>query len=364
MSNKFCRYLSNGLTIWNKQSDNHVSITPCCIFKNAKKVDLTIENDLTRIRQEFAQITEWTDECFKCKQLEDIEVKSFRQSSFDRVLDDNNNNNIQQLELMFDINCNAACVICDPGSSTLWIKEKNKILNKNIPINTIATEAKIKKISNSLNLESLNFIKFFGGEPLFTDTHYKFLKQIKNPENITLQYTTNGSIYPKQEVIDLWSKFKLVLFCVSADGIEKQFDYIRWPLNWSKVVNNLLKLRSHAPNNMMFRFEYTVNFLNAFYFKEFEDWVKQNFASNRLGDLVEINIHPYYGDIWNLQKISNPLYDKIINKYGTNHKISKLISEYKLNENLESWRTFVNQWDTHRQSKWQDAFPELTDLYE
>lgn len=363
MSNKFCRFLSNGLTLWNDTSDDRVSITPCCYFKNKQPVNLSSDSSLSKARFELNQISDWTDNCFNCKQLELVGIQSLRQSSFDWI-PDSNNNNIHQLDLRLDINCNAACVICDPSFSTLWIKEHNKFFNKTILVNTSSSESKIKKIVNSVNLESLNYVKFYGGEPLFTDTHLQLLQQIKNPENITLQYTTNGSIYPKDEVLDLWAKFKLVLFCVSADGIDQQFNYIRWPLKWDKLNNNLFRLRDHAPVNVMFRYEYTVNFLNAFYFKEFEDWVNTNFSYNRLGDVVEINIHPYGGDIWNIEKVSDQLYDRIIKKYGQDHKLSKLVSQYKRNQDLEKWRTFVNRWDPIRQHKWQDAFPDLVDLYE
>lgn len=363
MSNKFCRFLSNGLALWNNATTDQVYVAPCCHFKNRKTVDLSIAGSLSKARFEFNQISDWTDYCVNCKQLETAGIQSLRQSSFEWI-SDSDSNNIHQFDVRADINCNAACVICNPSSSTLWIKEYNKLFNKTIPIDTVSSESKIKKIVDSVNLESLNYIKFYGGEPLFTDTHLQLLRQIKNPEKITLQYTTNGSIYPKDEVLALWDKFKLVLFCISADGIEQQFNYIRWPLKWDKLKNNLFKLRENAPVNVMFRFEYTVNFLNAFYFKEFEDWVNTNFSSNRLGDLVEINIHPYYGFDWNIEKVSNQLYDRIIKKYGQDHKLPKLVSQYKHNEDLKNWRTFVNRWDSVRQHKWQDAFPDLVDLYE
>ena len=326
-------------------------------------MNLSIDGSLSNVREELKQISDWTDDCLHCKRLETAGIQSLRQTSFDWI-PDVTNNSIHQLDLRLDINCNAACVICDNSSSTLWIKEHNKFFNKTIPINTISPEFKIKKIVDSINLESLNYIKFYGGEPLFTDAHLQLLRQIKNPENITLQYTTNGSIYPKEEVLEVWIKFKLVLFCVSVDGIDQQFNYIRWPLKWDKLKNNLFKLRNNAPVNVMFRFEYTVNFLNAFYFKEFEEWVNEHFSINRLGDSVEINIHPYYGIVWNIEKITDQLYDRIIKKYGKDDKLAKLVSQFNRNEDLKNWRTFVNQWDPIREYKWQDAFPDLIDLYE
>ena len=113
---------------------------------------------------------------------------------------------------------------------------------------------------------SLKYVKFFGGEPLFTDTHLKFIKHIPYPEQVILHYTTNGSIYPNDMILEEWKKFKTIIFAASLDGIEEQFDYVRWPLPWNKVSKNLMRLRENKDIwNIIFRVEFTVNFLNAYY---------------------------------------------------------------------------------------------------
>ena len=51
-------------------------------------------------------------------------------------------------------------------------------------------------IDNVDNIDNIVYYKFLGGEPLLNKSHDKLLQKIKNIEKVTLEYTTNGSIYP------------------------------------------------------------------------------------------------------------------------------------------------------------------------
>jgi sulfatase maturation enzyme AslB (radical SAM superfamily) len=190
------------------------------------------------------------------------------------------------MDVMLDKNCNAGCVICDESSSTLWEKEKNKLSGRTIKIKnpTQHIDNYIDQIVQNLKLDKLTYLKFFGGEPLFSDTHLKFLNHIPHPEQVTLHYTTNGSIYPNEQTLQIWKKFKLIIFVASLDGIEQQFDYLRWPLSWDKVNNNLQRIRQNKSIwNIMFRVEFTANFLNVYYFDRLENWIQNNFKLTSFG---------------------------------------------------------------------------------
>ena len=158
-----------------------------------------------------------------------------------------------------------------------------------------------------------------------------------------------------------WKKFKVVIFATSLDGIEEQFDYVRWPLPWSKVSNNLLKLKSQGPYNLMFRVEFTANFLNAYYFDRLENWVAENFSTNRVGDKTEINIHNCWGGTWDLTSMPVELRELMYNKYPTNHSIHKIIKSLPLSTSLSNWKNFVKQWDSIRENSWKTAFPDLVE---
>jgi len=361
MPNQFCRYLSNGYS-FQIGRNNEVGVNPCCLYR---RKGILLGTDLLKHRQEkFNTITDWTAECDRCRVLEQAGQLSLRQSGIDWIDDNETSQDPVSIDIYLDNECNAACVICNENSSSLWIKEKKKLNNQPVKFYSDKTiiDQSIDKIVKTVSLDKVKYIKFFGGEPLFTDTHLRFLEHVSNPGQVTLHYTTNGSIYPNDETLAMWRNFKTVIFAASIDGIEQQFDYVRWPLPWHKVSDNLLRIK-HNPDiwNVMFRIEFTVNFLNAYYFDRVETWVSENLDTNSSGDKTEINLHPC-GGIWDLNKMSPGIRHLILTKYPSTHVIHKMISNLPQTLTLYEWRDFVTTWDSRRNNSWKTAFPDLVDL--
>jgi sulfatase maturation enzyme AslB (radical SAM superfamily) len=358
MPNQFCRYLSNGYS-FNINKNNDVAVKPCC-FYGGQGIPLTqdlLENRL----QKFSTVTEWTQNCQTCFNLEQAGQSSLRQSGPDWIADHEISSDPVSIDIHLDNECNAACVICSEHASSLWIKEKQKLNSQRVQFYSDKTTINraIDNIVKTVSLERVKYIKFFGGEPLFTDTHLKFLKHISNPGLVTLHYTTNGSIYPNDETLAVWRNFKTVIFAASLDGIEEQFDYIRWPLTWQKVNENLLRIRNNPDIwNVIFRIEFTVNFLNAYYFDRVETWVAENLYANLAGDKTEINLHPCQGT-WNLNKMPLSIKNLILTKYPDTHIIHKMISNLSQSLPLDQWQDFVDIWDVKRKNNWKIVFPDL-----
>ena len=359
MLNQFCRYLSNGYS-FNITKNNSVTVGPCCLYKNK----LQFDSNLLRARKlNFESITSWTDDCSICQVLEESGQQSLRQTGPDWISDLENSQDPISLDIQLDNECNAACVTCNKYSSSLWEKEDLKLHNKKIKINKDddVTNKIINRIVDTVSLEKLKYVKFFGGEPLFTDTHLKFIKHIPHPEQVTLHYTTNGSIYPNDEVLDAWKKFKVIIFAASLDGIEQQFDYVRWPLPWSKVSKILIRLRENKDiRNLIFRVEFTANLLNTYYFDRLENWIKNNLDTNLSGDKTEINIHLCSGGIWDLEKMPQNIRELVLKKYSADQIIHKLVDNLPPQTSLNAWKNFVNTWDKQRNNSWQLAFPDIT----
>ena len=85
-------------------------------------------------------------------------------------------------------------------------------------------------------------------------------------------------------MFDLWSKFKLVKLDFSIDDIGERFNYQRTNADWKTVEENMCWYRETSPVNMMFGINRTISKLNKDHTQELDDWFKDNFPTNRLGD--------------------------------------------------------------------------------
>jgi len=158
------------------------------------------------------------------------------------------------------------------------------------------------------------------------------MKKIENKNRVVLTYNTNGSICPKQELIDLWSQFKMVILDFSIDDIEDRFEYQRYPARWKTIVKNLYWFRENMPVNVMFNINTAIGLLNYSNYHNLQKWFKANFSKNRLSDPVHLQCQPTLGL---LQK--NPI-DK------------EKVVEY------------LNSLDIRRGTNWKTTFPELVDF--
>jgi sulfatase maturation enzyme AslB (radical SAM superfamily) len=351
-SNKFCRFLSNGYSI---NLNKKLVVKPCCWYRGETPFDENLEQ--TR-KLQLDSVTGWIPGCSVCQKQEQAGYNSFRQSSFD-IIPDTDDNAIVALDINIDFNCNAACVICGPEYSSLWAKQSDK--NKVIHIKSdYDAQSYLDTMLVTTDLSKLRRIKFFGGEPLLTDSHIQVLEKIPHPEQVDIWYTTNASILPTPELLNLWGKFKLVYFEASIDGIDEQFNYIRWPLRWSHIERNLLTLKATAPVNVLFRINHTLNPFNIFYYDRLEQWVHTNLATNSAGDATEINIHPCWGD-WGLERTPLALREVIHEKYANQYVSTILpITMMPINTIIE----FTKQWDSIRNNNWRTIFPEIVKYFD
>jgi uncharacterized Fe-S cluster-containing radical SAM superfamily protein len=358
MSNTFCKYLSNGYSFNIDEKNNSVLVKPCCFFQGGFKLDENIHKN----RESYNKIQSWVPQCNYCKILEDSGQQSLRQTGQDWIDSDNSIYPVA-VDIYLDNTCNAACVTCGEYSSTLWYKENQKLLNKSFQINSNVDniDANLNQIVTEFDYSQLKYVKFYGGEPLFTDTHLKFLKTILNPENVTVHYTTNGSIFPSDETLAMWNRFKTIVFAASIDGVDQQFNYVRWPLSWSKVSSNLLRLRAQRLHNVIFRIEFTVNFLNAWYYDQVQKWMIDHWNMNEFGDLTELNVHSCHG-VFDLQCMPYPLRDEILKKYPQGHVIHNMIANLPEPKTLKPFVKFTKIWDPRRKQDWRQFFNEIEHL--
>lgn len=368
MSNsEFCRFFRNGLVYNNNTVD--FTISPCCYYNsnnNLIKADSTNEQfNLIRDR--------WLDDdiekvCHKCIITERAQYPSYRLSSFD--ICSGQTDQIEFLTVAINKTCNLACASCSSGCSSFWYQEnlRNNIkefdnIHQLHDKNLVATNTtQFIKLLQSQDLSQLKYVKFGGGEPMMNNDHIEVLKLIPYPENVTIQYTSNFSIMPGSSALDLWNKFRLVKWWASTDGVEEQFELLRWPYKWNKFSAFVKTAIDQVPGNVMFGVEHTLNPLNIYYFDQFERWFNQEFSQNRYGDVSDLNLHTCHGEM-SLTQTPLKLRQAVEQKYGQEHTIVKILQNTPTENSCTQLINHMDTLDLNRGHSWRKVFLEVENYF-
>lgn len=390
MANKFCRQLSNGFKI-NVQEDK-LMWSPCCFY--SKRVNMYDTETLKKEMDYARSITDWVPECKMCQDLEEKNVAYLnpRQQCTKWIPEESADGDCVHLEMSFDTKCNAACMSCGSYCSTTWAKfdkkhgrDKHPVpkqikLSSNIQRKITGFEYGVTLDSSATDMSDIHFAKLIslvpldkmvtlfllGGEPFYTKSHIKMLRHLKetHPDlsKVSLRYQTNGSIYPSDEVLKLWEDYHFINFGVSFDDIGDRFNYLRWPLNWKKCSNNLVRLMNETDCELHVNSTYSP--LNIYYYDELDAWLKANIPNDSTGRVRNkmIRPNPCQGDM-DLKYTSPKLIEKIYKKYGENHDVVKVLSNIELDSNWGSMFSYIEEIDKLRRQDWRKTFPEVASCY-
>jgi hypothetical protein len=318
MVNDFCFLLSNGLFISDKRTfDNNLSFSPCCIFNDEVK-------NLSDAK--WNDIKDWTPSCNRCLLKEKNNKKSSRQD-YQSWFSDIKEEGLTFLEIDYSNACNAACGMCKPFNSSLiekmWREEGVNLIT--------APNVKRKdfyEAIDNLDLSKVKVLKFRGGEPLYSNFHEVLLEKISLPEVATVFYQTNGSIYPSDKWWNLAKNFKKIHFSFSIDAVGERFNYIRSPLKFTEVENNIIRLMKSKEINGVFSIECTINPLNAYYYDEVFEFYKKLRLINKN---ITLNWHNCWGDLWALNNTPPSLRKLITEKYK-NNSMCRVINDFNFKE--------------------------------
>ena len=329
--------------------------------------------ELNQLRQEFIN-GEKPSTCSRCWAEEDAGKKSLRQRQFEYFPDDyekfvrsgNWVNGPKTAVFKVSNVCNLACRSCggwDTNSYTIegqyYLKEYNtrtpsdKLHNRFIPL----LPPKHMDFSQYYNIaDNLEKIDFFGGEPFLNTSQLELLEYLSNKgisKNITLFYSTNCTNYPTERLKQLWNEFKRVEISVSIDGINDQFEYMRWPGKWAdtqKVLDYLLDLKNKLKCELYIMSGLTISLLNVWYADEVYDWLK-----NKIGD-VYINM-VNSPDYLSLHIVPTHV------KYAIKHHIKhpEVLGYIDINEsNSKAWKQFIiwtKRQDLYRKQSFEKIVP-------
>lgn len=366
MGKEFCKFLKHGL-VYNNNTTNF-TVSPCCYFNKTYNIDLQsdVSAQLTTHKSNWLA-EDVTSTCKICINQETSGISSYRSAANDIV---NAHEGIVMLTVAVNKQCNLACPTCGPEYSSFWylhnLEHHEPVRDSIVKIHQQDRSAEITDTFVSLlktqNLDNLRYIKFGGGEPFLNDTHLQILNSIPNPGEVTVQYTSNFTTIVNSNISSTWEKFKLIKWSASVDGIEDRFEFLRWPYKWEKFLATKEKIVNMVPTNVMFAIEHTLNPLNVFYYDEYEKWAQTNFLTNRLGDNTDLNIH-YASGVLSLEKTTEKFRNLIYEKYGTEHKISKLLMNLPYDNDTRESVVYLDKLDSWRKTDWRTLFPVASSFY-
>lgn len=226
----------------------------CCI--SDIEIDSTDSDSTNELRKKI-----WAGEkiphCVKCYKLEEKKSHSERSRSTIALSKDPEINNylsnwtpetpnkIYYYDIRFDNKCNLACITCEPKASSLWSKE----LGIELP-----------KYESKFNLDDcVNAKKIYlaGGEPLIIDQYINLITRIAQADEQPELVINTNLTRIGDRLKPVLSKIKNLTLTVSVDSFGRVNEYHRWPMTWSKFINNLNWVRNNL--NCTVQFNTVVN---------------------------------------------------------------------------------------------------------
>ena len=302
----------------------------------------------------------------KSKRLESLEEFQLTEDNARLITDDTGciKINFEYLEFRLGNACNLKCVTCNPGSSSLWIKEYEYLENNLsfVPKYNIKNSNNFRWHENDYFWKDLekyadgvSSVYINGGEPLLGKKHVNFLKKLNS--NCKIKYNTNGTIIT-DDILEAWSKFKRVEVNISIDDIYDRNSYIRYPTDWDQLIANTIYLKNVDFVNVCIT--QTISMYNIYYIKEFKDFFKNlkipsHFNFLRLPNFLSSGYLPDDMVSAVLEKHKNENYIKDLKKY---FNMSKDISNDEKENMILQFIKYTSTLDNLRNTDFSNSFNE------
>jgi MoaA/NifB/PqqE/SkfB family radical SAM enzyme len=329
---------------------------------------------------------EWPSQCKQCMEKEEQNLESMRQAykkkglnagsyySFEDAARETRDDGsidlkLTKVELRFGNVCNLKCRICKPLYSKKWKEDSDymdaefyDIYNEGNYELTQNNSLETKRVWEELvRSRTIQYFYLGGGEPLILKGHWDFLRYMiehQMASGIMLDYNTNITYLPDY-AYDIWKEFRTVLVVMSVDGIGKHNEYMRNGVAWSKILENMKKIKAMSNDKIMGEIRITATWLNVYYLDEIVEFMFD------MGFDVSIQYvyWPWYlrphllpEDIKNdiasrcKQVMNKDLYDQLYASLFNNPSDIEMLKEgIRFNKNL----------DRLRGESFKDTFPEL-----
>jgi len=265
-------------------------MTPCCKFQSGLyDQQFTLQQHsisdylgskfLAEVKDDFKKGL-WPVGCERCRIEEENKIDSKRLLDRQRWSDQydqwNFGDGLLTASIAFGNTCNLKCITCSSYSSSRWQQEYKDIYHVDIKHFRFYKQNFLEDFTGAA--PDLIHIDIPGGEPFLSGVdEQKSLLQYYidqgRAKEITLHYTTNGTIFPDESWWELWSHFKEIDLQLSIDGVGDRYEYIRYPGVWADLTANVDRyVNQTALTNFRLSVSHTVSAYSVFYLDEFVNW--------------------------------------------------------------------------------------------
>lgn len=211
------------------------------------------------------------------------------------------------MDLKLGNTCNLACRTCWPEVSSKWVNDFYEISIRPTgqPYKDYLKTWDTIQLSYDRDNEMLwsrlreyitdvEYIDIFGAEPMLLARLFDILEYCAESgmaQHQRLHINTNGTIW-NPRYIDTLTRFKEVQLDISIDGVDQQFDYIRYGETWETMDRNLQRYQDWAAANpnIILRVCVTICSLNAYYLPDIFDY----FYQRQVGTFINLVHKPDY----------------------------------------------------------------------
>jgi sulfatase maturation enzyme AslB (radical SAM superfamily) len=178
--------------------------------------------------------------CSRCYDNERVTGKSMRTDYINRVRELGFTETppakpkLTYIDLALSNVCNNRCRMCNPDLSTNWYNDAKK-LGISIKSGVIQNKDRFK----DFDFSNIRFIKMIGGEPLMEQEKFIEILNRCNLKELQLLITTNATLIPSNELVEIFSKCKNVKWNLSIDAYGSLNEFLRKGSVWENVSKNI-----------------------------------------------------------------------------------------------------------------------------
>lgn len=254
--------------------------------------------------------------CWKCYQSEQtsgtsertMALLSLSDADFDQFVKEKTSP-IMSVGIKFSNLCNLSCRSCSPTFSSKYAEVHNlrvpAVLSRDLSNEPEVWRGITDNIKKYIDQGKFVIVTLFGGESLIQPGVSKLMEWVDQhnlKQSISISVTSNLTRIEKLKSL---SEFRNLHLAASIDSVEQNYEYVRYPAQWSLIQQNLEQLAQLIKNRQINNFTvqplFSLN--NAFYLDEilnfWHSWIK----SNNLDSVVFKNVvmhRPFHLTIQNL----------------------------------------------------------------